>query len=651
MDKKFANKAVEFAGMEQLTDQFMRNLIGNDKKSPGGVVAIVKDNQIALKKGYGFTSNEAKTAVNPERTLFRIGSVTKTFTAAAILQLVQDNKIDLKSDIQNYFDDIRITNPFSSPVTVHHLLTHTSGFKFTPDSEPSEDLHTTISLKEYIKQKEFIVLKEPGSSYMYDNNAYNLLGYLIEQASGHSYAHYMQEYIFRPLGMTRTHCTLHDLHLADLAHGYLEDGTPIAPYSTVPSDLPAGGMLSTAEDMGHFMIAQLNNGIYQANHVWDKISLTQMHEYHSSIHPAYPDATYGYENWLKTGEKYGSHIVVKGGDIPGYSSFIVLMPEHKLGVFMAFNKLVSSAEVGRRWNKWFMNYFFADKQYLETSSVVETPQQQLKRFEGTYTDLRIFFAVSRITASNDGEITITDIAGERGLKQIDELLFQDGEGEILAFKEGKNGSIEYFKYRNPVSYSQKHVSSFTDVSASSAYAPYIESLEAMGILKGKSKMFFKPDDAMTRAEFAVLIARMLGVEPVEDLTPVFQDLNDHWSRREIEALAAMGIVAGVTGDRFDPERIINRREAADMLILAVQTALPFLIPENIDDIARTICLADELLLENAADANVKVLIGTGLTGPDTAETDEGILFRPSESISRQEAAVWICQLIKRYAQI
>lgn len=347
---------IKTGGLEKLLDQFMNEKVGEDKEAPGGAVVVVQDGRIVLSKGYGYADLNKKTAVNPERTLFRIGSVTKTFTAAAIMQLVEQGKLDLHEDIHKYLGGMKLNNPFLQPVTIHHLLTHTSGFQVTVEKKEDiyEDLSMNIPLKEFIEGKKPPVVREPGTAYMYDNYAYNLLGLIIANVTGMSYQQYMEEHVLKPLKMNNAQITITKEVLPYLATGYEADNSPIAPYMLTPAESPDGGMLTTAENVGHFMIAQLNGGAYEGNRLWSEDSLALMHQYHSSISKEYPDTTYGYENLLQPGKNNGQLVISKGGDVPGYSSFVYMLPNQKFGVFVTFNKLISSAYALRDWNELFM---------------------------------------------------------------------------------------------------------------------------------------------------------------------------------------------------------------------------------------------------------------------------------------------------------
>ncbi|MFU1796945.1 serine hydrolase [Paenibacillus azoreducens] len=636
---------LDSSGLEKLIDQFMQERIGTEEGAPGAVVAVVQDGRMVLKKGYGFADREKKLPADPDHTLFRIGSVTKTFTAAAIMRLVDEGKIDLHADVQKYMGGIRFTNPFKTPVTVHHLLTHTSGFQVTTETldDMPEDLGTFIPLKKYIEQKKPAIVREPGTSYMYDNYAFNLLGYIIENVSGMPYQQYMEQNMLKPLGMKASEMVISNQMLSHLATGYDDSNKPITPYGFSPTEAPDGGMLTTAEDAAHFMIAQLNRGTYSGNRLWKDATVKQMQRYHSSIHPDSPDSGYGYENMLGTGKINGLEITGKGGDVPGYSSFILLIPEKKIGVFMAFNKLLSSPYVARDWNQVFMDaYFPASNGSVGPKTYLHTPQQQLKRFEGIYSDLRARMLITKVSATGNGELTVEDdIEGVHKLKQIDPLLFEDEKGGMLAFKEEQDGTISYLKYGNPVSYAVKPRGTFADVRLDSEYAPFIAQMHAMGFIKGTDGRY-DPAKPLTRADLAAIIVRMMGSN-LSSVPSRFEDVKGTWAEREVETAAAAGWMQGMTDRKFEPNRELTREEAASILIPLFQSAAFEAMSKFQPD---KIKLAD--VAKPASVDIVKLLIAAGLTGPDAnIQPDGTVQFRAVQPIKREEVAVWVVRFVQR----
>ncbi|MFC4306670.1 serine hydrolase domain-containing protein [Cohnella boryungensis] len=222
------------------------------QKAGAVAVSIVRDGKTLVSKGYGIIDQTSKSPVDANRTVFRIASVSKVFTAVAAMQLVEQGKMSLQDNIEKYLDGYEIVNPFDTPVTIEHLLTHTTGFEAR---EPSDASYVTdpsfepVSLNKSIFDVFPPVVREPGTSYMYDNFATRLLGYIVQQASGESFGSYVQQHIFDPLGMNSSSYTLTEELANRLATSYDPANEALPLYDLSPREWPEGSMVSTASDM------------------------------------------------------------------------------------------------------------------------------------------------------------------------------------------------------------------------------------------------------------------------------------------------------------------------------------------------------------------------------------------------------------------
>ncbi|MED1861281.1 serine hydrolase domain-containing protein [Brevibacillus reuszeri] len=152
--------------VEAFADRFFEREDIRQFQAPGAAVVVVRDGKVVLQKGYGYADIAKKTPVDPEKTVFRLGSIAKSVTATAVMQLVEAKKIDLHKDIQNYMGDIPINNAFDEPLTMHHLLTHTTGYDFTEPKlgDINGDLSKVTPLKEYVAKNMPTVIRNPGES-------------------------------------------------------------------------------------------------------------------------------------------------------------------------------------------------------------------------------------------------------------------------------------------------------------------------------------------------------------------------------------------------------------------------------------------------------------------------------------------------------
>src|SRR5881409_3574079 len=183
-------------------DTFLDALIPSQLRNrniAGAVVSVVKDGQVLFQKGYGYADVEAERPVLPDQTLFRPGSISKLFTATAVMQLVEQGKLDLDRDVNDYLD-FKIPEAYGKPITLKNLLTHTPGFEeqikdlFTDRPEPPP-------LEQYMKTHIPGRIFSPGTIPAYSNYGATLAGYIVERVSGQPFDNYIENHIFNPLGM------------------------------------------------------------------------------------------------------------------------------------------------------------------------------------------------------------------------------------------------------------------------------------------------------------------------------------------------------------------------------------------------------------------------------------------------------------------
>ena len=233
---------------------------------PGVSLAIVEGDKIVHLRGFG-QARPGGEAPSPQ-TPFFIGSLTKSFTALAVMQLVEAGKIELDAPVQRYLPWFRVADPqASAQMTVRHLLNQTSGLPGLLGMANLADLDNRPDATErQVRALSTLKLTRPvGSKFEYSNTNYNLLGLIIEAASGESYADYIQKHIFDPLDMSHSYTSKAVAQQNGLAMGHRYwFGHPLpAPNLPIPrGSLPSGQLISSAEDMAHYLIAHLNGGRY-----------------------------------------------------------------------------------------------------------------------------------------------------------------------------------------------------------------------------------------------------------------------------------------------------------------------------------------------------------------------------------------------------
>ncbi|MFE5392373.1 serine hydrolase [Bacillus thuringiensis] len=597
------------------------------KENAAGVaLVVVKDNQILFQKGFGFSDKEKNTPIDPKKTVFRLASISKVFTASAVMQLVEQGKIDLNKDIVNYMGGLKYQNNMGEPVTMEHLLTHTTGFDYV-DPRP-EDIHYQENdytmLKDYVEDNMPTVVRKPGDTYTYDNFASMLQGYIVQNLTNTPFYKYMAKNIFYPLEMHNSSFVMTNFIKEKLATGYDAKGNAIPFYQTRPTDMPQGSMFSTGSDVANFMIAQLNDGKFKNNQILQKETVEDMQKTKFALHPKYPNMTYGFE-FFSPQSHNGQYVFGKGGNIPGFSSLMWLIPEHKIGVFVVTNKDSSALPVEVFDD--FMNQYFPDKtkpEYLNPN------EEELKKFEGVYRDLRLKNLMSHVNIS-EGKLYVSDkVYGKQELKQIDPLLFEDEKGNYMAFKLHKDGTVKEMIHWNSGSSAVKlsEPERFKDVDENHPYAKFINPLHQYEVLQANKEGNFTPESSLTRAEFAYWLSQIAYFTPPSKKEPVFSDVKNHPYAPHIQKLYEIGILYEKEGEQFHPDRAITRQEAAwitwqYLKMLGAPSADATLKGET-----------DDWAIES-----VKNIVGHRLVGPEVIYNEDGSAdYLSKQSMKRQEAA-------------
>ncbi|WP_128659335.1 serine hydrolase [Paenibacillus sp. 598K] len=596
-------------------------------------VSVVRDGEVLVSKGYGTVERHADTPVEGERTGFRIASVSKVFTAAAIMQLVDQGKLNLDDNIEKYLDGYKLTNPFGRPVTIKHLLTHTTGFEVREPTDAGfvfDDAVELASLKEGVFLHFPSVIREPGTTYMYDNFASRLQGYIVEQASGQRFEEYMQQHVFQPLGMLSSSYEVTPEIAGTLAASFDAEGNPIPLYRFSPSSWPEGSMISTATDMARFMTVFLNGGkTADGTVILSPESVKAMATFQTAIHPDLPDTTYGFEAPILPSKTNGEAVISKAGDIAGFSSLLWLLPDRKTGIFLSYS---SNEELRDEFFTAFMDHYFKGGRTLFGPADYEPqPEEALVRLEGLYSDLRMKL-LTRVKVAGDGELVVTDYQGDHILTQLDDLLFVDDEGKILAFKEEEDGLVTALKYSNFVSYAMKAQEDrvgLPDVPLEHPYAESILGLRSFGYLEADSAELYRPGQTVTRGEFIHALNAIWNITSATNQL-LFTDIEQSPYRSDIQAAAEAGLLNGTGADKFEPDRPIRREEAA-VIMYRLLTASGVQAPD-----------ADVVLVPGTSDWAVDAVssaIHWKLYGPEVVERVGQIDFASQRALNKQEMAV------------
>src|SRR5438067_10971736 len=226
----------------------------------GAVVSVVKDGQLLFQKGYGYADFEAKKPVLADQTLFRPGSISKLFTATAVMQLVEQGKLDLDHDVNDYLD-FAIPKTHAEPVTLRQLLTHTAGFEDTLKNLFVAYESDVKPLRTYLLNEMPVRIFPPGKIPSYSNYGFTLAGYIVDRVSGEKFERYIDNHILKPLRMTNSTFDqpLPQQFAPNMSNGYLNASKQPRHFEFVDA-APAGALSTTAADMTRFMLAFLQDG-------------------------------------------------------------------------------------------------------------------------------------------------------------------------------------------------------------------------------------------------------------------------------------------------------------------------------------------------------------------------------------------------------
>jgi CubicO group peptidase (beta-lactamase class C family) len=304
---------------------------------PGAALVIVEGDQIVHLKAFG-VADAAGRPVTPQSPFFT-GSTGKSFTALAIMQLVEAGKIELDDPVQTYLPWFRVADAdVSKTITVRQLLNMNSGIPQAIGQEQIANLDLSNSaIENNVRALANVDLSAaPGERYEYSNANYVTLGMIIQAVSGESYEDYIAEHIFKPLDMQNSFTSKSEAQKNGLVVGYQNwFGIPIAspnlPFSR--GSLPAGQLNMSIEDFGHYLIAQLNDGSYQGVSVLSPTGIATLH------HPDVPmsDSTNFYGMGWEVQHFQDVEVIRHNGQVPGYTTDMFLVPQKHIAIAMSMN--------------------------------------------------------------------------------------------------------------------------------------------------------------------------------------------------------------------------------------------------------------------------------------------------------------------------
>jgi CubicO group peptidase (beta-lactamase class C family) len=298
----------------------------------GAVVSVVKDGKVLFAKGYGYADVASKTPMDPQRTLIRPGSVSKLITWTAVMQQVEQGKIDLNVDVNRYLD-FKVPEP-DGPITVADLMMHRTGFEEGLKDVLVNDPKQLQSLGDSLKQHARPVLFRPGEVPAYSNYGAALGGYIVERVSGEPFADYVARHILAPLDMRHSTFAqpLPPTLSADMSKGYRSAADKPLPFEMLAQS-PAGAMSATATDMAQFMLAHLQEGRVGNAQILRPETVRLMHSPSVVLPAGFDTMAHGFF----LGERNGRTTLEHGGDSIYFHSDLQIMPKEGVGLFVSFN--------------------------------------------------------------------------------------------------------------------------------------------------------------------------------------------------------------------------------------------------------------------------------------------------------------------------
>jgi len=414
------------AGLAQMTaadvnawlDGFMPHALSASDMA-GAVVVVVKDGQVLTQRGFGFSNVANRTPVDPERTLFRPGSISKLFTWTAVMQQVEQGRLDLDADVNRYLD-FEIPPRDGQPITLRQIMTHTAGFEEQIKTLIGYDRAVVPDTEEQLKRWIPHRVYAPGTTPAYSNYATALAGYIVQRVSHEPFDDYMDHHIFAPLGMANSSFRqpLPPRLQPMMSTGYrVASGEPVRFEIVGPA--PAGALSTTGADMAKFMIAHLNDGAGLLRPETARMMHTTRATY--GIGPL-PRMLLGfYEANIN-----GQHVISHGGDTGAFHSEFFLFTDAHVGLFISFNSAGrggAALPVRRALFEQFADRYFPvppDMRRVPAATAAEHSRMMAGNWTGsrapitTFLNLTELLGQTTIGVGKDGELNLPFQLGQSG---------------------------------------------------------------------------------------------------------------------------------------------------------------------------------------------------------------------------------------------
>ncbi|HVS63777.1 MAG TPA: serine hydrolase domain-containing protein [Thermoanaerobaculia bacterium] len=414
----------------------------------GATVAVVRGGSVMLTRGYGWADREAREPVDAERTLFRIGSVSKLFTWTAVMQLVEQGEIDLDADVETYVDfELGAGNLPRDlpPITMRHLMTHTPGFE---DRALALFGETELSRRDYLVEHMPARVRPPGTFSAYSNYGTVLAGHVVERISGLSWEDYVDRHILEPLGMdyATAHQPLPERLEPSMSKGYAGTGADAEKeFEMIEGAAPAGSISASAGAMAKFMLAFLQGGRYGDGRILEEETVERMLDREFT----HDERLNGFALGFYEKSSHGVRAVGHGGDTAWFHTDMALIPSEDLGVFVSYNTAAGGEVSFGPFFEAFLDHYFP----VEPPTFVEADQDEIERIAGVYrfnrgsytTFEKVMRLASPVTlAAAEGELVLQSPLGAQRFRPVGGGLYRELDGSAeLAYRQSDEGKVTH----------------------------------------------------------------------------------------------------------------------------------------------------------------------------------------------------------------
>lgn len=421
-------------------------------QTPGVIVSIVRDGQIVMARGYGIAGRDPEVMTSGDETLFRMGSVSKTFVWTAAMMLAEQGGLDLDADINSYLDGIEVPEAFGAPVTMNHLMAHSAGFEDTFAIFMHEDDEVILDTDVLVRDMPARVFA-PGARISYSNYGTALAAKVVENVVGVPYETFLHEEILLPLGMNRTvlrgPSEMAEALKPDLSKAFrVRNGeAEEIDYMQIGAYAPVGAMGSTASDMARWMQFHLGHGSI------DGVTLMRPESHEAFWTRAQTNSDYGTAHGFMRTSYRGVELYGHGGATAGFFSNMTMVPELGLGIYVSQNAANDRILVTDL-DRLVIDHVLGPQQ-LPVRVSAEESAETLADYAGTYLLNRRSFtkfdklfasdSIAEIVPRDDGALMITRSGETAAFYPVENEpeTFVDGKGGRIIFGRNETGDVTF----------------------------------------------------------------------------------------------------------------------------------------------------------------------------------------------------------------